>query len=227
VGVQVRRAGLHHLGPWTTIHLSSVVYPGLSISPSLTTHPQSNGMVERSCRQLKDALRARAAGHDWPNHLPWVLFGLRAAPKEDTNISFAELCFGAPLTLPGEFIAIPKPPPQEFVDFLRAASPPPSTRPRSYAQVTVALPASLLQGKFVYIRHGGTVPSLQPLYAGPYLVVSSGDKCFTVEIGGKTEVVSVDSLKPPWGQVLVLPAPPPACCGRPPKLPSSSSTVPS
>ena len=39
-------------------------------------------MVERAHRQLKDALRAREAGAEWPDHLAWVLMGLRAAPKE-------------------------------------------------------------------------------------------------------------------------------------------------
>jgi transposase InsO family protein len=47
-------------------------------------HPQSNGLVERTHRQIKDALRVRLAGNRWPEHLPWVLFGLRAAPKEDS-----------------------------------------------------------------------------------------------------------------------------------------------
>ena len=41
-----------------------------------TYHPQANGTVERSHRQLKDALRAHATGADWPSHLPWVLLGL-------------------------------------------------------------------------------------------------------------------------------------------------------
>jgi hypothetical protein len=86
-------------------------------------------MVDRAHRQLKDALRANAAGHDWPSHLPGVLLGLLAAPKEDTNTSLAELCLGFALTLPGEFIAGPEPPPQEFVDSLRVAPPPPPTRP--------------------------------------------------------------------------------------------------
>jgi hypothetical protein len=40
-------------------------------------HPQSNG-VARFHRRLKDALRARMAGADWSQHLPWVLLGLRA-----------------------------------------------------------------------------------------------------------------------------------------------------
>ena len=52
----------------------------------LTTayHPQAIGMVERCHRQLKDALRARTAGSDWPSHLPWILLGLWAAPKESS-----------------------------------------------------------------------------------------------------------------------------------------------
>jgi cleavage and polyadenylation specificity factor subunit 1 len=214
-------------GPQFTSAVWSALCAKLGMSRSLTTafHPQSNGMVERAHRQLKDALRARAAGHDWPLHLPWVLLGLRTAPKEDSNISSAELCLGAPLTLPGEFIAGPEPPPQEFVDSLRAAPPPPSTRPRSYAQVAASPPASLLKAAFVYIRRGGTVPSLQPLYAGPYRVLSGGEKCFTVDIGGKAEVVSIDRLKPHLGQALIAPAPPPPR-GRPPKPPSSSTAVP-
>ena len=53
-------------------------------------------MVERTHRQVKDTLRACTAGADWPSHLPGVLLGLRAAPKEDSSISSAELLYGAP-----------------------------------------------------------------------------------------------------------------------------------
>ena len=64
-------------------------------------------MVERSHRQLKDALRA---GADWPSHLPWVLLGLLTAPKEDSSISSAELLYDAPLVLPGQLPGVPEPP---------------------------------------------------------------------------------------------------------------------
>ena len=89
----------------------------LGISHQMTTayHPQSNGMVERAHRQLKDALRSRLAGVLWPQHLPWVLLGLRVAPKEDSGISSAELTYGAPLSLPGQFITAEEPPPADFV----------------------------------------------------------------------------------------------------------------
>ncbi len=74
---------------------------GIQHQPTTAFHPQANGMVERCHRRLKEALRARLAGPDWPLHLPWVLMGLRAAPKEDTRVSAAEIIFGAPLVLPG------------------------------------------------------------------------------------------------------------------------------
>ena len=65
-------------------------------------HPQSNGMVKQFHSQLKDALHARCEGCDWLDHLPWALLGLRAAPKEEANISSAEVLFGEPLVLPSE-----------------------------------------------------------------------------------------------------------------------------
>jgi transposase InsO family protein len=62
----------------------------LGIQQAVTTayHPQANGMVERAHRQLKDVLKARLAGPQWPEHLPWALLGLRAAPKEDSAVSW-------------------------------------------------------------------------------------------------------------------------------------------
>ena len=67
-------------------------------------HPQSNGLVERFHRHLKSALMARLHGHNWLDELPWILLGIRTAPKEDLGCSSAELVYGAPLTVPGDFV---------------------------------------------------------------------------------------------------------------------------
>ena len=64
-------------------------------------------MVERSHPQLKDTLKAHTAGADWPSHLPWVLLGLRIAPKEDSSISSAELLYAAPLALHSGLSSLP------------------------------------------------------------------------------------------------------------------------
>jgi hypothetical protein len=56
------------------------LFQRLNIDHITTTayHPQSNVMIERTHRQLKDAFLSRLAGLQWPEHLPWVLMGLRA-----------------------------------------------------------------------------------------------------------------------------------------------------
>ena len=38
------------------------------------------------------------------------MLGIRTAPKEDLSASSAELVYGAPLTVPGEFIGAPQDP---------------------------------------------------------------------------------------------------------------------
>ena len=112
----------------------AVLYSG-NLSP---THPQANGLVERFHRQLKDALLSRLDNQDWPSHLPWVLLGLRAAPKEDCAISSAEMVYGEPLTLPGDFVDSSTPPPVNFMQQLRdkmSRFQPPPTRPVPVQQV--------------------------------------------------------------------------------------------
>lgn len=65
-------------------------------------HPQVYGLVERFHRQLKEALGARLGGRSWLDHLPWVLLGLRSAPKEEAAVSSAEAALGTSLQLPGQ-----------------------------------------------------------------------------------------------------------------------------
>ena len=47
---------------------------------------------------------ARLTGPNWVDELPWVLLGIRTAPKDELQSSTAELVYGAPLCVPGDFI---------------------------------------------------------------------------------------------------------------------------
>ena len=74
---------------------------------TISYHPQANGLVERFHGHLKSALRERLTDPNWIDELPWVLLGIRTAPKEDLHTSSAELVYGAPLTVPGDFVTAP------------------------------------------------------------------------------------------------------------------------
>ena len=199
----------------------AVLCKRLGIQHVTTTayHPQSNGLVERFHRQLKDSLRARLATADWPSHLPWVLLGLRAAPKEDHNVSAAELLYGVPLALPGELVETAEPPATDFLENLRRPSPLSlPVRPFSGHQLNKGAPDRLASAAFVFVRRGAPGPPLSPLYDGPYKVVGREEKVFTLQLGGREEKVSVDRLKPCLADE-VTPADPPRR-GRPPGISS-------
>ena len=169
---------------------------GIEHSPTTAYHPQANGLVERFHRQLKDSMRARLAARDWPAHLPWVLLGLRTAPKEDHNISAAELLYGVPLALPGELLETLEPPATSFLENLRRCPTSIPTRPITGPQPSPDPPRGLTSASFVFVRRGAPGPPLSPLYDGPYQVLAAGPKFFTLQVGGRKDTVSVDRLKP-------------------------------
>jgi hypothetical protein len=150
-------------------------------------------------------------------HLPWVLLGLRAQPKEDSNVSSAELVYGNPLTLPGEFLSTPEASSHEIVDRIRSSvtsfNPLPVREPPPQRGTASTLEA-LQQATHVYVLRGGVIPSLAPRYQGPYLVLHKGPKCFRIAVGASEETISVDRLKPHYGTAPVTVAQPPRR-GRP------------
>jgi hypothetical protein len=189
----------------------------LGIKHLMTTafHPQSNGLVERTHRRLKEALKARLAGSDWPSHLPWLLLGLRAAPREDSGLSVAELLYGAPLSLPGRVQTAAEPAADVFGSQLRSSLPCVATRPPP-AKGGSEPAAELFQSTHVYVRSPPAAGVLCTAYRGPYEVIKRTPKFFILKIGQKFDAISVDRLKPHTGGSPPATAEPPRR-GRPKK----------
>ena len=203
---------------------------GIVHSPTTSFHPQSNGIVERFHRQLKVSLSARLAGTDWFHHLPLVLIGLRSVPREDSSVSASEALFGSLLVLPGEFLDTPELPLSEYLRRIQSIlknsasvlphhSSVPATNPDQ-------IPSSLVSFSHFFIREDASKPLLSPLYRGPYLVLSKYPKYFLVEIGSKSDFVSVDRLKPVLSDHPVTPQQPPRR-GRPLSSPAPLAPAPS
>jgi len=109
-------------------------------------HPHGNGLVERFHRQLKEALRARGGGAKWLEHLPWVLLGIRAAPKEEAAVSAAKAALGVPLQLPGQPLPVDRP---NVPEVERPTIP---STVRTYADVVANHKPSLKVGDMAYVR---------------------------------------------------------------------------
>ena len=131
-------------------------------------------MVARFHRNLKEALKARLLDNDWVIALPWVMLGIRTAPKENLNGSTAEMMFGSTLTVPGEFISPTHrqrdAPTTEFLP----------TNTEFHGNSKCASIKSLDTAAFVFVRVDWHKTPLCRPYEGPFRVIRKGDKTFTI-----------------------------------------------
>ena len=207
-------------GVWS--ELASLL--GFAHSTTTAYHPQSNGMVERLHRTLKERLMARACAtgaSSWMDHLPFVLLGLRTSVREDSNCAPADLLYGCHLRLPGDLVC-PAPPVPAASDFakhlqscLKSSSPMPAAHHGNHP--SHVLPA-LAQVSHVLLRVDAVRRPLTPPYEGPFPVIRRGTKTFVISRRGKETVVSVDRLKPAflWDPAAsASPAPSSAAPGSP------------
>ena len=174
-------------------------------------HPQSNGTVEQFHRQLKVVLSARCSGADWLEHLPWVLLGLRAAPKEEAGVSAAEATYGHSLVLLSQLQL----PPCASQAAPAKVDIPSTVKPAKEA--VKARDVGVQEASHVYLREGAVIGPLDATYRGPYHVLVRERKNLFLEIGARWMwVFSVDCLKPHTGAATPAVAQPPPR-GRPRK----------
>jgi hypothetical protein len=157
-------------------------------------------MVERLHRHLKEALRARGAIATWDAELPWVLLGLRSSPREDTNLSPAQVLYGTPLVLPNQYLSInDEQTINEFIiqiDCILKNIPMTRHNTAADKELPEDLPQELWAADRVWVRRGGHAPPLAPLYDGPYTVLHRSLRHFRLQMGNREDNVSTSRLKP-------------------------------
>lgn len=163
-------------------------------------HPQANGLVERFHRTLKSAIMCVDPLH-WSEKLPLILLGLRTAIRDDSNCSVAEMVYGQPLRIPGEFfehttIEVGR---SDFLKSLRSTMG--NIKPIEgvhHAKQRVFVPNDLKTCKGVFVRVDTVKKPLQHPYDGPFEVIERGDKYMVISVRGKKQTISVDRLKPAY-----------------------------
>ena len=177
---------------------------GIRIKATTAYHPQSNGVVERFHLTLKDALRCSVqASNSWVRLLPWVLLGIRNAPKLDTSTSAAEVVFEVPLHVPGACFQGDRTHQLSATEQLQLSQ----TNASSFTldaldssrfKISPFVAKSLRLARFVYIRDDKLgKASLAPKYLGPFKVLSKdwGNNTFRVDMGKKEDSISLARLK--------------------------------
>ena len=169
-------------------------------------HPESNGMVERLHRRLKESLVALGQGErlQWYWKLPMALLALRTTVKPDIGASPSDLVFGEGITVPGQLIGPPNLDDDELLRQQRATlsnlrveverlQPKPTSTHRT---PRVNVPDELSTASHVLVRKG-VQPSLTAPYEGPYEVVSRHPNGFRLRFPGRgTDIVALSRLKP-------------------------------
>ena len=144
--------------------------------------------------------------------------------NENTGFSVSKAVYGAPLSVPGEFLENNELPSSSFLQKIKHAVsgitvPPPH---HVHESPPSQLPPSLSEAQFVFAREDASIPSLASLYFGPYLVLEQRDKFFLLQLGSRSDVASVDRLKPAFSESPISAVSPPLC-GRPALQPLACS----
>ncbi|BHF65440.1 hypothetical protein SprV_0200845000 [Sparganum proliferum] len=168
-------------------------------------HPASNGLVERLHRQLKFALMSQTESATWSVNLPLVLLGMRSSVKEDIQCTAAEIVYGTPLRLPGEFV---QPSTTNtnitstFVQQLKQRMAQLCPTPTRLTSKHVFVHEDLKFAPFVFVRYDAVRKPICPPYDGPYKVVQRKDKFYVLQKVDKNDTVSIDRLKPAYLECL-------------------------
>lgn len=174
---------------------------GMQHRPTTAYHPACNGMVERLHRQMKAAIMCHSTS-SWSEVLPLVLLGIRSAWKEDVRASAAELVYGEPLRLPGEFFVPAADVNHDVTDFaarlrlhMARLAPRPASR---HDKKTFYIPKALATAEYVFLRQDAVRRSLEPPYTGPYKVLERTPKTIRLAMRDREVTVSIDRVKPAY-----------------------------
>jgi len=158
--------------------------------------------VERFHRQPKTAIKCHQT-ENWVEILPVVLMGIRAAWKEDLQAT-AEMVYGEPIRLPGQFLQKNTPEVleenhgvilEELKKSMQKLKP---QEVKRHGETTTFIFQDMKTASHVFVRNEAIGEILRPPYEGPYKVIKRNDKVITISKNRKNINVSIDRVKPAY-----------------------------
>lgn len=130
------------------------------------------------------------------------MLGLRAAYRNDTGVSAAEMTYGQNLRLPGDFYEQTDrciTDSYEYVKQLRKNIRDLKPKPIKHRDSrTIFVHPDLNSCSHVFLRNDMVRKPLQPPYNGPFKVLKRMDKYFCIQLPERKLNVSIDRLKPAY-----------------------------
>ena len=118
--------------------------------------------------------------------------------KEDIGCSSSELTLGTTLRLPGQLFSDNDETVshtayrRRLATFVKSLKP---SLPRKLCRRISYLDKALRTCTHVFVQDDGSATSLQPAYTGPFSVLDKENKYFILDLGDRTDSVSIDRLK--------------------------------
>ncbi|BHF58389.1 hypothetical protein SprV_0100134100 [Sparganum proliferum] len=160
-----------------------------------------------ACQKNKSGLMSQTESTTWSVNLPLVFLGIRSSVKKDIQCTAAELVYGTPLRLPGEFVhtfTTNTNIPSTFLQQLKQRMAQLRPTPTRLTSKRVFVHEDLQSTPFVFVRHDAVCKSLCSPYDGPYKVLQRMDKHYVIQKADKTDTVSIDRLKPAYLECIPL-----------------------
>ena len=194
----------------------------LGIQKTTTTsyHPQSDGLVERLNRTLKNMLSklVNESQDDWDSLIPQTLMAYRTATQSSTGITPYRMMFGREARLPVDLLMVGDPPneqrqiPMEYLKeqtsklrqaygMARKSARVATRRYRDYYDARTSGDTYQIGDKVwrqSHVRKKGTSSKLSPKWEGPYVIIKRiTDVVYRIkkEKGRKRVVVHFNCLK--------------------------------
>ena len=119
-------------------------------------------------------------------------------PKDGLIHSSAEMVYGQPLVVPGEFFPYDSTADQSHAETLRRIVRDLAPCRPSKQHTTSYVPAELKSSDYVFIRKNAHKPPLSNPYRGPYRVLARTDKSYRIQLDYREDWISIDRLKPAY-----------------------------